>query len=253
MIKNYIYIIIGVFCLISCTIDNYDEPAETFMGEFIDKATGEPFQTEVGDAGVQIYMYETSYKENPTPWHFTTKQDGKFYNNKVFAATYTVLPHGAFVPFTETGDNGNITIDNRLKDFKISGTTTHTFKVEPFLHVKIVGKPTVSNNKISVKVLIERGTTNMKYQQPCTDVALFVNNSSTYVGNNNYDSRVSTFLKGSDANNAVGNEITISSDDLTKANGVGQKYYLRVGARINYATNGTKRYNYSEPLVVNVP
>lgn len=46
---------------------------------------------------------------------------------------------------------------------------------------------------------------------------------------------------------------TVTSEDVTKANGAGQNYYVRVGARINYATNGVRRYNYSEPLVVAVP
>lgn len=171
----------------------------------------------------------------------------------LFAGHYTVLPYGPFVPLTETDENGVYTKDERLKDFRISGKVAHNFEVEPFLNVSIVGQPTVKDNKISVNVHVERGTSNPNYQQDCTDVVLFVNNSSTYVGNNNYDSRVSTFIGGDAAKNAVGHDITITSEDVTKANGAGQNYYVRVGARINYATNGVRRYNYSEPLVVAVP
>jgi hypothetical protein len=253
MMKKFIYLCVGILSLTSCELDDYPEPSETFCGQFLDKTTGEKIQTESGSGGIQIYMYETSYKENPTPWNFTAMQNGTFQNTKVFAATYTVVPYGPFVPLTETDASGNYTKDERLKEFKISGTTTHNFEVEPFLRLKIVGNPSVKDNKISVTVRIERGTENTKYQQDCTDVVLFVNNSSTYVGNNNYDSRVSTFISGNNAKNAVGKEITITSDDVTKANGTGQNYYVRVGARIDYATNGVRRYNYTEPLTVAVP
>jgi len=251
--KNILYIIIGLLCMTSCELDDYSEPSETFAGEFVDKATGERIQTEIGSNGIQLYMYETSYKENPTPWTFTAMQDGTFNNTRVFAATYTVLPYGPFVPLTETDGNGNYTKDERLKDFHISGVTTHKFEVEPFLRIKIIGEPKVEDNRISVTVKIERGTQNPKYQQDITDVYLFVNNSSLYVGNNNYDSRVSTHITGDAAKNSLGQNLTITSDDVVKANGSGQKYYVRVGARIDCAINGTRRYNYTEPKTVLVP
>lgn len=251
--RKLIYMFMGLLCLTSCELDDYSEPSETFTGKFVDKTTGEGVQTEIGDNGIQLYMYETSYKENPTPWKFTAKQDGTFNNTKVFAATYTVLPYGPFVPLTETDATGAYTKDERLKDYKIKGKSYYEFKVEPFLRLKVVGEPVVRDNKISVTVHIERGTSNAKYQQDCTDVVLFANNSSTYVGNNNYDSRISTFVKGDAAKAAVGNDITITTDDVNKANGTGQKYYVRVGARIDCKTNGVSRYNYTEPLVVNVP
>ena len=84
--------------------------------------------------------------------------------------------------------------------------TPHTFEVEPFLRLKVVKEPTVTDNKISVTVHIERGTSNAKYQSDITDVVLFVNNSSTYIGNNNYDSRVSKFISGDEAKNALGHD-----------------------------------------------
>ena len=251
--KKLIYMVMALLSLTSCELDDYSEPSETFTGRFIDKETGEGIQTEIGDNGIQLYMYETSYKENPTPWKFTAMQDGRFNNTRVFAATYTVLPYGPFVPLTETGTDGKLTKDERLKDYKISGTSTYEFKVEPFLRLKVVGEPVVKDNRISVTVRIERGTSDPNYQQDCTDVVLFANNSSTYVGNNNYDSRISTFVSGDEAKAAVGHEITITTDDVNKANGTGQKYYVRVGARINCKTNGVSRYNYTEPLTVQVP
>lgn len=231
----------GLALLTSCDLDNYDEPSETFTGQFVDKNTQEPIQTEIGDHGIQLYMYETSYKDNPTPWTFTAMQDGKFNNTKVFAATYKVQPYGPFVPI------------DPVEGLKISGTTTQNFEVEPFLRINVVGQPTVTDNKISVTVHIERGTSNPAYQQDITDVVLYVNNSSTYVGDNNYDARVTTRLTGDDAKNALNNTVTLTSDDVDKANGGHQNYYIRVGARIDYQTNGFARYNYTAPMTVAVP
>lgn len=231
----------GLALLTSCDLDNYDEPSETFTGQFVDKNTQEPIQTEIGDHGIQLYMYETSYKDNPTPWTFTAMQDGKFNNTKVFAATYKVQPYGPFVPI------------DPVEGLKISGTTTQNFEVEPFLKINVVGQPTVTDNKISVTVHIERGTSNPAYQQDITDVVLYVNNSSTYVGDNNYDARVTTRLTGDDAKNALNNTVTLTSDDVDKANGGHQNYYIRVGARIDYQTNGFARYNYTAPMTVAVP
>lgn len=252
--KKIMIMLAAMFALTSCgDLDDMDAPSETFSGAFIDKETGDPIQTEVGDGGIQIYMYETSYKDNPTPWTMTCHQDGTFINTKVFAATYTVLPYGPFVPFTEQDEDGNYTKDERLKDFVISGTTTHTFEVEPLLRIKVVSEPTVTDNKISVTVRVERGTSNANYQQDVSDIALFVNNSSTYVGNNNYDGRISTFISGDEANAALGQDITLTSGDVDQANGGNQKYYIRVGARTSYSSNGRQRYNYTEPMTVQVP
>ena len=58
--KKYIYLLLFSLPLLaaSCSKDNYDEPQETFRGKFIDKQTGEPFQTAIGNTyphdGVQL-------------------------------------------------------------------------------------------------------------------------------------------------------------------------------------------------------
>jgi hypothetical protein len=246
--KKLIYFIACALSVCSCTLDNYDAPSETFKGTVIDKVTGKGFQTEVGDNGIQFKMLETSYKKNPTPWYFTCKQDGTFQDTKVFKGTYNITPYGAFVPFVETDDNGNITSDQSV-NLDISGTTTHEFKVDPFLVVTWVGEPTVSDGKITVKAKIERGTTNPNYQQDCTDVFLYINSSSPYVGDNNYDSRISVSLSGDEAKAAPGSVVTLTSSKVTGK----MTYYVRVGARIDYVTNGSRRYNYNEPKSIAVP
>ena len=56
--KKYIYLLLFSLPLLaaSCSKDNYDEPQETFRGKFIDKQTGEPFQTAIGNTGIVILL-----------------------------------------------------------------------------------------------------------------------------------------------------------------------------------------------------
>ena len=92
--KKFIYLISCLALLgVSCSKDNYSEPEETFRGKFVDKETGEPFQTAIGNTGIRIRMMEYSWSDNPQPYDFYAKQDGTFQNTKVFAGEYAC--HGA--------------------------------------------------------------------------------------------------------------------------------------------------------------
>ena len=84
--KKYIYLLLFSLPLLaaSCSKDNYDEPQETFRGKFIDKQTGEPFQTAIGNTGIRIRMMEYSWSDNPQPYDMNVKMDGTFNNTKVF-------------------------------------------------------------------------------------------------------------------------------------------------------------------------
>lgn len=230
-------------------IDNYDEPEETLKGQVIDKNTQQPLQTEVSDAGIRLKLMEYSWSDNPTPYYFYCKQDGTFVNTKIFKGNYNVVPQGAFVPLVQKDASGNTTVD-KSQTVDIKGTVDLTFEVEPFLNVAWVGEPVLnSNGSITVRVKVTRGTTNPDYQQNVSDIFLFINSSSPYVGNNNYDNRYSTKISGDDANNALGQELTITTTGQFSLN---RDYYVRVGARIDYSVEGSQRYNYNEPKTVKV-
>ena len=246
--RKLIYIFIIVLCCLACEYDNYEAPTETFKGTVIDQVTGEGFQTEVGDNGIRFKMLENSYNDNPTPWYFTCKQDGQFQNTKVFSATYNITPLGAFVPFVQTDSEGTIIKDESVNMDIKGGTTTHDFTVDPFLIVSWIGDPVVSDGKITVQASVERGTSDPDFQQDCIDIKLFINSSSYYVGDNNYDSRY--IVTVDNPNDALGQTITLTTPELPYSNAT---YYIRVGARIDYAVDGIKRYNYNEPLAVKVP
>lgn len=243
----YISCLMLLFTANACVeIDNYDEPEEAIFGKVVDKNSGRPVYTEVGDGGIRLKLLELSWSDNPTPYYTTVKQDGTYQNTKIFKGHYNIEALGAFVPMYQRDGNGNVTKDER-KVLDIEGTVELNFEVEPFLTVEWVGEPTTNaDGTISAQVKITRGTTNADYQQELSDVWLFVNSSSTYVGENNKDDRYSRHLEGDDAKNAIGQTITVTTPKLP----TDRAYYLRAGARINKEIDGRKRYNYNEPKTV---
>lgn len=247
-ILYYLSCYICIFGISSCVdIDNYDEPEETLKGEVIDVNTQKPMQTEVSDGGIRLKLMEYSWSDNPTPYYFYTKQDGTFNNTKIFKGKYNIVPQGAFVPLVRTDNAGNTTVDES-QTIEIKGTVELRFEVEPFLNVEWVGEPVLnSNGSITVQVKVTRGTTNPNYQQNVTDIVLYINSSSSYVGENNYDSRYTKRITGDEANNAIGKVITLTTNGSFSMN---RDYYVRVGARIDFSVEGTKRYNYNESKTV---
>lgn len=250
--KIVTYVLSGLLCvgLFSCQeLDNYDPPAETLKGRVIDKATQAPIQTEMGDRGIRLRLLELSWSDNPTPHYFTCMQDGTFNNTKIFKGTYNVVPQGPFVPLIQTNASGEVVVDES-QTMDIEGVTDLTFEVEPFLNVEWVGEPVLNDNgSITVQVRVTRGTTNPDFQQDVTDIALFINSSSYYVGDNNYDNRYTVRITGAEANAAVGEVITLTTTDSFSMN---RDYYVRVGARTSYNVEGAQRFNYNEPKEVNV-
>lgn len=257
--KKIIYYIASCMLLIggyacSTDIDNYSGPKETLKGSVIDKNTGKPIQTEINDNGIRLKLMEYSWSDNPTPYYFNCMLDGTFNNTKIFKGDYSVTPFGPFVPLTE----------DKTDLVTIKGTVKLDFEVEPFLNVEWVGEPAyiqVANpttgeleNKISVQVKVTRGTTHPDYQEKVTDIALYINSSSYYVGEGtnstkDYDPRYTVRLEGDAANNELGNVITLTTNGSFSPN---RDYYVRVGARINKQIEGSRRYNYNEPKKVEV-
>lgn len=230
-------------------VDNYDAPAESISGKIIDKGRQTPMQTEVGDGGVRIKLLEMSWSDNPTPYYTTVKQDGTYQNTKIFKGNYIVEPLGAFVPLYQTGSDGSVMRDDRWKG-DIKGSTPIDFEVEPFLRVEWVSEPAVNaDGRISATVKITRGTDQPGYQKDLSDVYLFLNSSSPYVGDNNKDDRYSVRLDNEAMQGCLGQTVTLTTSELPAK----RTYYVRVGARIDHEIDGRKRYNYNEPKEVAVP
>ena len=252
--KRYHYFslitILGIVWLSSCTKkDNYAEPKETLYGAVIDSLRGDSIQTEIGSGGTRIKMMEYSWSNNPTPYYFSSMQNGSFTNTKIFSGNYGLSVEGPFVPLVQIDNNGD-TIVNKSKYLKIQGSVNIIFKVEPLLRVDWVNNPVLnSDSTITVQVKITRGTTNVSFQQNVTDVFLFVSNTP-YCGNNNYDPNYSNLItySGSTGNTILGTTLTIKTQGGAMA--MKRDYYVRVGARIDY---GLKQYNYTSPIKISLP
>lgn len=249
-IAYYLSCLAMLFMANACVdVDNYAEPEETIVGSIIDRNTQKPMPTEVGDGGVRLKLLEMSWSDNPTPYYTTVKQDGTYRNTKIFGGNYIIEALGAFVPMYVIDSEGKTVKDERWKG-DIKGTVQIDFEVEPFLHVEWAGEPTANaDGTISASIKITRGTDNVNYHKNLSDVYLFLNSSSPYVGDNNKDDRYSVRLSNEKMNECLGQTITLTTPKLPG----NRKYYLRAGARIDHETDGRKCYNYNEPKEIVVP
>ncbi len=267
---NALYITaLSALTFASCSLfqlDNYDAPAETLYGTVTDVKTGDPVLTDQGSEGIRVRLIETSWEGNVTPQDFYCRPDGTFRNTKLFEADYNIRVDGPFVPIVIEDENGTVLKDGSVNT-RIKGSTEVNFEVQPFLKVEIVGAPTVSAGKVTANVKVTRATTRAELEAALkssgtwkdananvTDIQLFVSRSSS-VGYRARDSRWSSELKytGSAFENQLGKNVTIKSNGTIPS---GQKVFIRAAARINYDTpagSGTKRWNYSEAVEIDIP
>lgn len=254
--------------LTSCDLfklDNLDEPGETLQGEVVDVLTGDPVLTDQGAEGIRVRLRELSWSETAEFQDFNCKPDGTFQNTKLFKGLYSIRVDGPFIPIVRENAEGVPLVDESQK-VVIKGVTKVKFEVQPFLNVEWVGEPTVSNGRITAKVRVTRGVSNEDFKSKIeplgawnnsflnvTDIQLFVSYSST-VGYRARDTRWSTHIDytGSAFNTLLGQTITISSS-ATELIPSDRTVFVRAAARIDYATESTKRWNYNEPLEVYVP
>lgn len=233
-ITYYIAICLTILTVSSCSkFDNYDGPDQTVRGIVTDLGTGEPIQTEVTTtdqamiAGTRIKLVEVSFSSTATPQYLGSRQDGTFINTKLFAATYTMIPEGAFVP-------------PAIKTVEVKGGETEVnFQVEPFLRIVWVGEPTynAATGKIDAQYTITRGTNNASYQEAIGDCVLYLNNTQ-FVGNTNFTLFARPATPAFTVTNSVSSPVTPK----------GRELFLRIGARI-----GSRLYNYSTIKSVIVP
>lgn len=239
---KYILISLCAVGAVSCSKDNYKGPEETFEGRFIDKGTGEPFQTAMGNTGIRIRMMEYSWSENPQPYDFNVNQDGTFRNTKIFKGEYGVIPSGAFVPLEEERMN-------------IKGTVNKTYEVEPLLRVEWVKDPVMlPDGTMEAEVKITRGTDNPAYQEPLAEAWLFVSETD-YVGDFSYSSVYSTKLAGAVIGYVqIGVPFKVRTGQPGGYNPDGaftafpaykRPYFLRFAARTTRQFDGVNRYNYT--------
>lgn len=250
----------------SCKPDNYVEPQETIRGKIVDVVTGDPVLTDQGSEGTRIRLRELSWKETPNPdnFDFWCMKEGVYQNTKVFAGKYNVRVDGAFIPLLRLNQSGD-TLADETKTVDIKGVTEVDFKVQPFLKVEWVEKPTVSNGVIKAKVKVTRAVSRGDFKakiEPMgnysddflnvTDIQFmvsetpFVGYRSTFADNR----RKSYEYSGNSFESLLGTPIEVTHNGTIQS---GRTVFVRAAARINYATEGIRRWNYNEAVRVDVP
>lgn len=250
----------------SCSkIDNYEEPQETIKGTVVDNTTGELVLTDQGSEGTRVRLNQVSWTGTrvASNFDFFSMKEGIFQNTKIFKGRYNVRIDGAFMPLVRLSPAGD-TLANETKVVNIEGVTEVQFKVQPFLKIEWVGKPTVSNGKITAVIKVTRAISPADFKtkvQPMggysddllnvTDVRLFVG-QVPYVGYREWDNRYTTQVNytGNSFEAQLGQPITITTSGVIPA---GRTVFIRGAARINYATENIKRHNYNVAMRVDIP
>lgn len=236
--NKIIILLSALFVLVSCEIDNYEEPNAEVHGAFYDIKDGKTLiGTDILD-GNSIGVYEQGFaSESKQTW--VIDNTGEYTNKRVFAATYRIeFLNTNFYPY----EGEKMWTVNR-------GKNERDFLVTPFLRVI---NPSITydaaSDKIIAKCKIEAGGTDVTINQ----LRLFVF-TDKWVGN-----RINSGIQGAAVLNLNGEtidpdkEYVLSIDrnahlDFFKYS---RNYYFRIGAQAKGPSKyGTIRHNYS-PLVV---
>lgn len=248
--RNILYAILSLLIfsgITSCGDDNYSGPKETFRGKFIDKGTGQPFQTAIGNTGIRIRMMEYSWSDTPQPYDFNCKMDGTFNNDKIFWGEYGITPSGAFVPLPE-------------ERITISGVVEKTYEVDPLLRVEWVGEPVVNPDRtVTFQVKVTYGNNDPTYMKPLEEGWLYVSETN-YVGDFSHSTNYSVKRTPAEMGAAGvvlgtnGTTFTVTTANASKPfPDYSRKYFFRFGARTQVTFDATNRYNYTEVKEITIP
>ena len=229
--RCYIAILFCVATVLGCAkIDNYKEPDGVLNGKIVDAETNEPILTEQPD-GTRIRLLQKDWNNNPIPQYFWVKPDGTFRNTKIFKGTYEISPvDGPFIPI------------NEVQTVNIDGEADLTFRVTPFLRVKLLSV-TVDGTTAQVSYKIERPAGSFKI----TDAKVFVSTTSQAT-NASFDNKLS---KSVDLQSTADDVILATTYTTSVTLTPKRSFYLRVGARSE--DNVSRRYNYSVAQLVDIP
>lgn len=232
MIKNtkiFIYnslLLITVFCIYSCQLDNYDAPNATLKGRLIDIETKELMPTQYQN-GAKVRLYEYYKGELSTqPNDFWVKQNGEFENKAIFAGKYRVEVEGAFSKIDPI-------------EMEIKGTKDFEVKVSPYLRLSIEAKQ--QGDGVSLSTVLSRSVNAPKIQ-----TLIFLCAETPYVDKSTFLKKIDKDLLSVEDKDIVGMLYTEAFKELKS----GSTYYVRVGA---LAENAANDFNYSKVLEVKIP
>ena len=172
---------------------------------------------------------------------------------KSFRALMILSPRVHLFPLYKLITMAKSSLTRPKKVLKSSEQPPLIFKLSRSLKSNGLASPTFNNGLWTVQFKVTRGTNDPNWQLNLYDIGLFVY-TTEYVGESYYDSRISNKLSGSAATNLLnktGALSTLSTYPMLKDH----TYYVRVGARLNYAFSfgAGYLYNYTEVKKVVVP
>lgn len=215
-------VLVGIFFLSSCAIDNYESPDIILDGKVVDATTGEPLQTRQPD-GIKIRLIDQGIK-NAIPFDFWAQADGTFRNTKIFAAKYNVSALQG--PFEESG-----TVD---VSYDLTKNQTVIIKVEPFVRLTNVSI-VKSGGGIKATYKISPTTSPKAIQK---SLLICYTSPILHENTNGLISSATNTLSGL-KNADIASREFVDEIKILKA---GQTYYARVAV---LAANSLNRYNYS--------
>ena len=223
--KLYISLLLGIFIVGSCELDNLPGPNAKIYGGIYDNVTNELVPQDIV-SGAQIAYIELGYSV-PTNQYLTFINDGTYRNDMMFAGEYSIRPQtGGFItPALDT-----ITLSK--------GENKLDFYVQPYIRIKNCSIAKVGT-EIVATFNVEQTTTNN-----VATLTLIANRDPT-LGNSYVEVRTNQTI------GAVVLPTTVYTlkIDLT-ANTLllkpGNQYYFRVGA-ISSASGA--KYNYAPTIV----
>ncbi|MDR3251356.1 MAG: DUF3823 domain-containing protein [Tannerella sp.] len=226
----------------ACTpIDNYTAPSSRMSGKVIDKTSGGAFIT--GQNEFSIRLWETSWGENPTNQDIPVLQDGTYNNERLFDATYAMVPYGG--PFWPVPTDSNIVLKKSL---------ARDYELTPYLHViEFSHQLNGTTLKLSCRLQapITQNLPRVLDIRPFLSFTKFCSDGSN-IGEYSqgiYQVNINTNWGDGvgDMSTGIGSTVYNLPDIPLKS---ARTYYVRVGVRVE---DTYRKYNYSEIITVQVP
>ncbi len=212
-LRIYLTAFIGICCLASCELDNYEGPDAKIHGGLYDIETNELVPQDI-ISGTVIEYIEHGYS-NPQLQTMIVKTDGTYRNDLMFSNTYTIRPvRGNFVPIDE-------------QEVKVKGDTQLDFKVKPYIRIK-----NLKIEKVGTKVVAT-----FTLQQTTTDkvkkIGLYAHREPSVGEQRRSAVAEKTINEVTDSATQYTLEIDLPANSSSLV--PGQQYYFRVGALIDVA------------------
>lgn len=225
-IKLYISLLLGVFIVASCELDNYDGPNAKIYGGIYDIETGDLIPQDI-ISGSRVEYIELGYPV-PTIQYMIIKPDGSYRNDLMFSGKYSIGP----------GSSGNYVTPVKDTVDLATGETKMDFTVQPFVRITNCTIAKVGTELVATFNIEQTTTDKVRY------ITLFASREPTLGASYSQVSTRSEIDVVTLPITVYTLKIDLSSNSSTLI--PGREFYFRVGAQSR--ASGAK-YNYAPAIV----